>query len=461
MAQKKTAGRKTKKQDESITDSIGVSKVGDGSAVAAGRGAKATSVVINFFGGKWQLLVSLLIIILAVAGYFLWKKLYPEKMTGDFRIAVADFAVVGNPSEANAGTELANGVYLKLNESLSGISKDFTITIWSPDKVGRIEGTTSEERAKSAEEIAKKIGADILVYGLIDMSNSVWQITPEFYVSSNNFYEAEEITGQYQIGETFSLVGQESVARRIEMSKKYDTRTQAISKISIGLAYFSLRDYENALKSFQSAEKIPDWEEEQGKEVLYLLIGNAAMKAKDFDVAIVNLSKSLSIDSDYARPLITLGSVYYLQALESFDKTKEPSDIDLNLLDKAIKEFNQALKAKNQPTLSDVSTKAHFGLGQCLFMQSYAGADVPLVNAVDEFQIVISDYGSGENPRVREIAAESHARLGLINDFSGYLSDAAQEYQLAADLLFDNPDRQKQYQKRAHELSAGFSSPTP
>lgn len=442
-----------KKKTKSTEDFIEISEVGDSNAIAAGRGAKATSIVINFFGGKWQLLVSLLIIILAIGGYFLWKKLHPEKMTGDFRIAVADFAITGDSSNASAGTELADGVYLKLNESLSEINKDFTITIWSPDKVGKIEGNTPEERAKSAEVIAKNIGADVLVYGFIDMSKPVWKIIPEFYVASQNFYEAEEITGQYQIGEAFSLVGQESVARRIEMSNKYEIRTQAISKITIGLAYFSLRDYQNALKSFQSAENISGWNESQGKEVLYLLAGNAAMKVKNFDLSVTELNKAISIDPNYGRPLITLGGVYYLQALEPFDKTKKPADIDQKLLNKAIEKYKQALKAKHQPALSDISAKVHFGLGQCFLMQSYGGEKTPLVNAVNEFKIVVADYGDGKNPRIRELAAEAHARLGLIYNLSGYSNDAIQEYQLAAKLLFDNPERQKQYQKRAQELS--------
>jgi tetratricopeptide (TPR) repeat protein len=461
MAKKVTTSKKQNKKFKPIDDSIEISIEGEGNAIAAGRGARATSVVINFFGGKWQLLASLLVIILAVGGYFLGKELYPAKMTGDFRIAVADFAVIGNPDEANAGTELAEGVYLKLNESLSEINKDFTITIWSPDKVGKIEGDTSEERAKSAETISTKIGADVLVYGLIDMSKPVWKITPEFYIASDNFYEAEEITGQYQIGETFSLVGQENIARRIELSNKYGARAQAISQITIGLAYFSLRNYQNALKSFQLAENIHGWDESQGKEVLYLLAGNAAMKAKDFDTSITELEKSLSIDPDYGRPLITLGAVYYLQALKPFDKTKIPSDIDLELLGEAIEKYNQALKAKHQPALSDISTKAHFGLGQCYLMQSYAGMDTPLSDAVDEFQIVIHDYENGKNPRIREITAEAHGRLGLIYDLSGYSSDAAQEYQLAADLLFDNPERQKQYQNRAQELLINTPISTP
>lgn len=444
---------------ESIEDLINISEVGDRSAVAAGRGAKA--IVINFLGGKWQPIILLLTVVLVTGGYFLWKELYPEKMTGDFRVAVADFAIVGNPGQAGAGTELAEGVYLKLNESLSEINKDFIITIWPPDKVGKIKGNTPEERAESAEKISQKIGADILIYGFIDMSKPVWQVMPEFYVASENFYEAEEITGQYQMGEVFSLVGQENVARRIELSNKYETRSQAIARITIGLAYFSLRDYQSALAVFQEAENIPGWDETQGKAVLYLLAGNAALKAKDFDTAKSSLNKSLAIDPEYARPLITLGSVYYLQALEPFEQSKDPASIELDLIDKSIEMYNRALQANNQPPLSDISTKVHFGLGQCYLMQTYSGMDTPLGNAVEEFQIVIANYGDGKNPRVRELAAEAHARLGLIYDLSGYTEDAAQEYQLAAELLFDNPERQEQYQARVDELSVKIAPTAP
>jgi len=457
MTKKDTTSKKQNKKVKPTEDLIEVSKTGDGNVIAAGRNAKASSVVINFFGGKWQLLASLLVIALAVGGYFLWRELHPDKMTGDFRVAVADFAVIGNSGQTDSGTELAQGVYQKLNESLSKINKDFTVTTWSPDKVGKVEGNASEERAKSAEKIAQKIGADVLVYGLIDMSQPVWKITPEFYVVSDNFYEAEEITGHYQIGKTFDLEGQDSITRRIALSKEYEIRAQVISRITIGLAYFSLRNYETALTMFQSAQDISSSSDTQEEKVLYLLAGNAAMKSSEFDTAISKLNKSLAIDSEYARPLITLGSVYYLQALQPFAKTGKPADIDLGLLSKSIEQYNRALISDHQPDLSDIPTKVHFGLGQCYLLQSYSGMDKSLNKAVDEFKIVIADYGNGKNPRVRELAAEAHARLGLINDLSGYSRDAAQEYQLAADLLFDDPERQNLYKKRAEELLANHS----
>ena len=344
--------------------------------------------------------------------------------------------------------------------ALSQLSPGFTVTIWSPDKVGNVKGNNAEERALSAENIAEKIGADVIVYGFIDTSQPIWQVTPEFYVTSNNFYEAEEITGQHQLGSPFSLVGQGTLIGRVDLSNKFDARAQAISRITVGLAYYSLHDYQKALETFQSAENISGWDENQGKAVLYLLEGNAALADNSLDAALLYLNKSLAIDPEYARPLISLGGVYYLQALQPFDKSQKPADTDLTLINKAIAEYNQAVLAKDQPALSDINAKVSFGLGQCYLMQVYSGNKTSLNPAIDKFKFVIDDYDNGANPRIREITAESHARLGLIYSLSGYPANAVQEYQLAANLLYDNPDRQKLYLDRAQSLQASIT-PTP
>jgi hypothetical protein len=110
--------------------------------------------------------------------------------------------------------------------------------------------------------------------------------------------------------------------------------------------------------------------------------------------------------------------------------------------------YEQALQAENQPPFADIASKAHFGLGQTYFMYVYVGEDEVFNLAIGEFQSVIEDYADGTNPRIREIAAESHARLALIYELSGYTKRAITEYQLAATLLNDNPDRQRQYEQR-------------
>lgn len=453
--------RKPTTKETAYEDKIEVSNTGSGSATAAGRGAKA--IVLNFFGG-WQISVTILVLVaLAGLGYFGWKWMYPKKMTGDFRIAVAGFYTVGDSDSSDIGKELSSSVYTKIDVSLSDLKADYNISIWPPEQVGQISGDTAEERSKSAQEIAEKIDANVVIYGFIDATKPTWQVIPEFYIASVNSFQAEEITGQYPLGQSFTLKGQENAARRLDLKDKFSARSQAISKVTIGLLYYSIQEYEKALDIYKTAENIEGWEDDQGKEVLYLLMGNAAGKANQLDTALEYLNKSLQIDPEYARPYISMAGVYYLQALIPFETSTKPrdekrTDIDQKLLLKSIDTFQLALSATNQPALSDISTKVHFGLGQCYFMQAYGGADVNLQLVADEFQHVINDYGDGKNPRVREFAAESHARMGLLYIFSGYPVDASKEYQLAADLLFDNPERQQQYQELADKYKAGVTA---
>ncbi|HEY4759614.1 MAG TPA: tetratricopeptide repeat protein [Thermoguttaceae bacterium] len=273
-------------------------------------------------------------------------------------------------------------------------------------------------------------------------------------MTSKNFYEAQEIVGQHEIGTPLLLSGQGNIADRIEISGKLSARIQALSRITVGLAYYSVRRFDRALTILQSTETVEGWEDSEGKQVLYLLIGNAAGKLSDFGVAAAYYERSRKLDPDYARAYIGLANVDRSLALKLFEQTQNPADIDSDLIDQAVRTYQQAIKAAHQSSLSDVSTKVHFGLGECYLLRTYSGKEQSFDAAVGEFRAVIGEYADGANPRVRELAAESHARLGLIYDLSGHTDQAIKEYQMAATLLYDNPDRQLEYQQRAQKLQS-------
>ncbi len=98
-----------------------------------------------------------------------------------------------------------------------------------------------------------------------------------------------------------------------------------------------------------------------------------------------------------------------------------------------------------------METKIHFSRGQCYLAQVLAGQGTDLIPAVIEFEYVIEDFREGLNFRVRELAAESHARLGLIYNFTEHYAEAANHYQLAAT---DFPNRRAQYLQRVSELKS-------
>jgi tetratricopeptide (TPR) repeat protein len=99
-------------------------------------------------------------------------------------------------------------------------------------------------------------------------------------------------------------------------------RASALSLIAIGMAYQSVDNYEQALQFFQRAEETPGWLDSAGKEVIYLLLGNAYARqaslqksAQPLEAAAQAYEKALALNSQYARAQVGLASVICLQAL--------------------------------------------------------------------------------------------------------------------------------------------------
>lgn len=381
-------------------------------------------------------------------GFFQPKR----EMSGDFRVAVAAFEVIGDRDDRPVGEELAQGVYLRMEQAFEELDPRFTIGLWGPDDVEAVRGATREARAQAAAALAAEIGADVIVYGLLDTTQPVWTLTPEFYISDENLVDAQEITGQHEIGQSFEATGRGNVATRISVSTKLGARAQLLSLLTVGLSYYAARDYGAAQSVFEQVEREYDWSEMGGKEVLYLLLGNAAGKNDNLDLAENAYQKALADNLDYSRAYAGLGSVYYIRALKPADETGNLAEIDIGLINESIASYRQAAAAPVRPALSDIETKVHFGLGQAYLALHLQDANQSVAPAIQEFTDVIDDYGDGENPRVRELAAEAHARLGLIYDLNGNRDAAIDEYEAAVSLLDDVPDRQRLYEDRLREL---------
>ena len=378
-------------------------------------------------------------------------------MTGDFRIAVMGFAEEQNV-EKGTGTELANSVYQRLTENFEQMDWDVTVSIWGPDRVGKVSGETNEERAKVATELAERIGAHLVVYGLVESAQAGWIVIPEFVVSTTSFFEAQEVTGPHELGTPLSINGQDPIVTSIEVSKQYRARVEALSRIAIGLAYYSVDRYAEALSEFELALQVEDWQEDRGKEIVYLLMGNAAGKNNELSLAGSYHEAALGIAPNYARAHIGLASTYYLLALSDYTRSLEPDDIDAELLRQAIGEYELAQDTTPRPTVSDMSGKVNFGLGQCYLMLSLTDDSNYLELAVEKFNAVLTAYAEDSNINLRELVAESHARLALIALINNQPQEAVREYEAAVQLLYDKPERQAYYEAEAKEIQLRIDS---
>jgi len=418
------------------------------------EGIDRKTFILSFIG------LTFITVVVGISLYFALKPNEPQTMAGDFKIAIAGFSEIGTSGQNNLGYDLAESLRLRLEKDLEAINPDLVIMVWGPDKVGTIQENTPEERALEAEKIATNIHANLVIYGLVDMTvQEQWQVIPEFYISAENFYEANEIVGQYDMGEPISLPGLSNSAWQFEFGKSMFARGKALAAISVGLGYMAVHDYESALEILQTGEDIENWEESQGQKVLYTLIGLAAGKSGHYDIAEDVLLRAIEIDDEYARPYIGMANLNYIRAMQGFEISKQIQDIQPEFLDICLNYLEQAVSAPNKPPLADVETKIHFSRGQCYLAQVLAGKGVDLMPAIIEFEYVIEDFGDGANSRVRELAAESYARLGLVYNLTENYDQAATHYQLAADLLTDFPERREQYLQRASELKSKTISP--
>lgn len=379
--------------------------------------------------------------------YLALKPSHPTQMAGDFRIAVAGFAEVenGNLQKTDLGMKMGQDIYERLKQHFEPMDLDFVITVWGPDQVDRINGKDQGERATAAEQIAKDIGADIVVYGIVDTTRAMWQVTPEFYVAAKNFYEADEMIGQYGLGDPFSVVGNGGTATRIALNDQLSHRVEVLARITVGLARYSFHHFDRALETFKSVERVEGLTDEPGvQRVLYLLIGNAAGKNDELDLAEQYYTRSQVIDPEYARPYAGLGSVRYIQALDAFSEGITVTARTKS--EEAIKYYHEALDAPFKPPLADIESKAHFGLGRTYLLRSIMHQS-DMSEAAQELQWVIDDYERSLAERLRERAAAAHTSLGLIYRLSAEDELAIAEYKKAIELIENIPQLQDKLAK--------------
>ena len=143
-----------------------------------------------------------------VVGISLFLALRPNEkdfMTGEFRIAIAAFAENGRSLPDDIGYTVADGINIRLGDDLREITVGPKVEIWGPDKIGTVKGETPEVRAENAGELASKIRAHMVIYGVVEETPNGMIVVPEFYLDTHGFHEGSEVIGQYELGSPFPL----------------------------------------------------------------------------------------------------------------------------------------------------------------------------------------------------------------------------------------------------------------
>ncbi len=377
-----------------------------------------------------------------------------SRMTGDFNVAVAEFGGVdaqGTIISHPEATGFSTSLYGKLEEELAQLT-DYDIQVLSPNQTGRIAGLTREERAQMAQKLAEEVNADLVVYGNLTLGEHTSSFIPEFYLTPHKLQDAQELTGQYEFGSSIESDAniERNPAVRQELRQRLISRTEALAQFVIGMGYYMLHRYDQAEQYFDLAATEEGWDDRDGKEVLYLFLGNTASQQKDLTAAGEYYHIALDLEPEYARARLGVAEMIFHDSRGDC----QPRTVNVQGLQNAITGYQSALNADIQPALAHIMTKTHFGLGRSYLCLSLALVDDYWNEAEAAFKHVIDDYEQNQawdsDDYLQDLAAESYGFLGIIYmpnknapvpEANEKFRQAARAYEYAIDLMRDDPDR--------------------
>ena len=314
----------------------------------------------------------------------------PDRMPADsFNVAIAEIGRLdaqGQVQGSADGQRISEWIYSELQREYenSEVLKERNIKVWH-DSLGPAEksvelGTIGSDEA--AEGVAKKINANLVIYGNLDTGQNPATFEPRFYVSRlrGEADEIDEITGPFQLGSSIPVelpLDKNDQVTITSLRQQVALRALAMRWFTIGFIWDLLGNTKKALETFKQAEAdLTEWANKgEGKEILYYFIGREALTLARDEQAVQNsgtfesaeaarteaeryFQKALGSNAGYAKAHIGLAGVYYQRA------QLQPSEQRLALpdMDQAIDHYQQGLDYALESPSGLVEFEARFGL---------------------------------------------------------------------------------------------------
>ena len=375
-------------------------------------------------------------------------------MTGDFRVAVAEFTEInaqGQVVRSDDGLIFAREVYEGIDSAMNDLREaGFDIPVRPPDQTGRVEGTSTAQRAENAAGLADRHGADLVVYGLLTRQSGGTEMVLEVYLSERLLRLAEEISGTHgwaSLGVPQDISAN-APARRL-LRDSLENNTRVLTQVIIGIGYYELDRFAEAEQYFLDAEAIARQSDDQGspvdpeiRKLILLLLGSTAAQRKDFTRAESYLQDALDVDPNFARAQLGIANTLFLSQVNSGCL---PERVNPEVLGEAERAFLR-LRSRPLPPGSDLASKIALGLARVYLCMGISGTAERWEDARQEYAFILAEYERGST-RLRDLAAEAHADLGLIEIVGSETvtpSDqlrAVEEYNRAI-TISPHPDRQ-------------------
>lgn len=286
--------------------------------------ARRTQLIL---GGAAVLLLALVV----AAGLYLSGVFREKKMTGDFNIAVAEFAVLDDQGrltndDHDGGLLLAERVGAGLQEEFAG---EQAVQVWydAPDALRKDYATIGVvgegiEGATAPAEAAEALEADVIVYGRVEPRGRTAVQTLHFYLNPQFGLDPNALVGNFSFANPIPIF--DPTRPQEEVWLRLDPLARALAHLTMGLRWEHLGNQELALQAFEQATAAaPDSDLAHyfaGQESFYLAQRGGEAATEYVDAAEASFSEALRLNPGNARARIGLGSVYSWRADELLDR---------------------------------------------------------------------------------------------------------------------------------------------
>lgn len=384
----------------------------------------------------------------------------PPPLDDGFNIVVTEFAVldssgkIGPPDDDSRA--LSSWLTLAIENDARLANALAPPRIRGPSEADPLPGDTRARYIAAAPEAAIKHNATILIYGLVTRDNGNSMVELGFYVRDEGFSYGGEIAGPGRLGDAIPFQAPLDVPELAAVNARLKARSIVLQRIATGLSYFYTGAYTKARAEFDDALDTPEFADEDGKEVLYTLMGAAqlrqdkpttppAERLNQLVMAAADFQHAATIRPEYARSYLGLGAVAVSKADAQLRITPSDKEILEQLLREAQAHYQRGRDAADKPESAYVETKVAYGMGQVQLLGATHGlADYSYTEADRQFNQVLNDARSIPTSDLAWFAGNAHAYLALIANHDQDWSRMADEGRQAITTLMMIPVRPPQ-----------------
>jgi hypothetical protein len=384
-----------------------------GDVIVANVGQGASDVVV----GKNIIKIGTLVVpalpaiaallgLVAAVALGLWLRFVPAAMPPDrFNVAVAEFSEVDAAGRARVSANsalISKTLFTTIQGELGQLPDDYQALIWHDSMsflqkratIGAIPGATPKERSTAGCKRASDLGADIIVYGVLDASSSPAQLRLQFCARDTT--RARDLGNLDELQKVDRLGGPLPVDLPLadvqsSVNPPLRVRTTLIAKLIVGLRY-ELASNPNfqanlhrALGVFTDARGFLEREDgaatsDNGGDLVYYFIGREnlllyqdqdtpeADKPALLEQMRAAFGRSTELDPQFARAWTALAGAYYKQ-VQRIEKPKRLAGDEIPL---AIAAYGSAITAAQDAKDRAAEAEARLALALTYWLQADA-----------------------------------------------------------------------------------------